>query len=119
MIRNRLAAALFAAFALATLACSSNLPSALRILTINVVLGSPTLTVGQTSTATVVLTLTVSDSTGGRVGGRVDSSQGAPEDPLGSRVGSPDSGGVGGATTRGVEGDSAADGCGDSRVTHT
>ena len=55
MIRFRLAAASVAALVIAALACSSSLPSSLRLRSIDIVLPSSTLMVGQTTTATAVM----------------------------------------------------------------
>ena len=53
MFRFRLAAAVVAASVMALLACSSSLPSSVRVRSLSVVLGSSTLAVGQTSSVTV------------------------------------------------------------------
>src|SRR5258705_8582249 len=55
MTRLRPAAAFVAALSIAGLACSTDLTSVLRILSMHVVLPSTTLTVGQKATATVVV----------------------------------------------------------------
>src|SRR5258705_12229699 len=55
MIRFRLAAASVAALVIAALACSSSLPSSIRLRSIDIVLPSSTLVVGQTATATAVM----------------------------------------------------------------
>ena len=56
MTRLRLAAVFAAALCIGVPACSTDMPSALRSLSMHLLLPATTLTVGQTSTATVVVT---------------------------------------------------------------